>query len=69
MTPPLQSMHMQKKPPAIGNFHPQQYTQQQLSPTNGLLSSQGSLEYQGEHLTQNDNVKHEMDLGADGVDK
>eukprot|EP00957_Ditylum_brightwellii_P080418 6116681-Ditylum_brightwellii.AAC.1 len=67
--PSLQPIHMQKPPASIGNFHPQPYTQQNPSPTNDLLSSKGSLDYQGEHLTQNNHVEHEMDLGANRADK
>eukprot|EP00957_Ditylum_brightwellii_P048740 3698022-Ditylum_brightwellii.AAC.1 len=69
MTPPLQPIHMQNPPAPIKHFNQQSYTQQHLSPTNGLLLSQGSLEYQGEHLAQNNHVRHEMDLGANGADK
>eukprot|EP00957_Ditylum_brightwellii_P147897 11261436-Ditylum_brightwellii.AAC.1 len=69
MTPPLQPMHMQKPPEAIGNYQQQQHTQQQFSPPTGLLSAQGSLDYQGKHLTQNENVEHKMELAADGIDK
>eukprot|EP00957_Ditylum_brightwellii_P157969 12024001-Ditylum_brightwellii.AAC.2 len=69
MTSPIQPMHMQKPLAAIGNFQQQQHTQQQFSPANGLLLSQGSLDYQGEHLTQNNNVEHEMELVANGADK
>eukprot|EP00957_Ditylum_brightwellii_P014550 1095687-Ditylum_brightwellii.AAC.1 len=69
MMPPLQPMHMQKPLAAIGKFQQQQHTQQQFSPTTGSLLSQGSLDYQGEHLTQNDNVEHEMELVINGADK
>eukprot|EP00957_Ditylum_brightwellii_P002977 227952-Ditylum_brightwellii.AAC.1 len=69
MTPPLQPMHMQKPLAAIGNFHQQQHPQQQFSPTTGSLSSQGSLDYQREHLTQNYNVEHKMDLIANRANK
>eukprot|EP00957_Ditylum_brightwellii_P020831 1570943-Ditylum_brightwellii.AAC.1 len=69
MMPPLQPIHMQKSPAPIRHFHQQQYTQQHPSPINKPLSSQGSLEYQGEHLAQNKHVKHKMDLGANGADK
>eukprot|EP00957_Ditylum_brightwellii_P176446 13436534-Ditylum_brightwellii.AAC.1 len=67
--PPLQPIHMQNPPAPIGNFHSQPYTQQNTSPTNDLLSSQGSLDYQGEHLTQNNHVEHKIDLGANCTKK
>eukprot|EP00957_Ditylum_brightwellii_P193372 14723778-Ditylum_brightwellii.AAC.1 len=67
--PPLQPIHMQKNPGPIRNFHPLPYTQQNTSPTNDLLSSQGSLDYQGEHLAQNKHVEHKMDLGANKAEK
>eukprot|EP00957_Ditylum_brightwellii_P075852 5764893-Ditylum_brightwellii.AAC.1 len=67
--PPLQLTHMLKKPAPIGNFSIQPYTQQSTSPNNEMLQSQGSLDYQGEHLTQNNHIKHEMDLGANGTKK
>eukprot|EP00957_Ditylum_brightwellii_P140660 10714974-Ditylum_brightwellii.AAC.1 len=69
MMPPLQLIHMQTPPATIRQFNQQPFTQQHSSPNNELLSSQGSLEYQGDHLTQNNHIKHKMDLGADGADK
>ena len=67
--PPLQPTHMLKNPAPIGNFSTQPYTQQITSPNSKMLQSQGSLDYQGEHLTQNNHVEHEMDLGANGNEK
>eukprot|EP00957_Ditylum_brightwellii_P060905 4622760-Ditylum_brightwellii.AAC.1 len=67
--PPLQPIQMLKNPAPIGNFSTQPYTQQSKSPTNKMLPSQGSLDYQGEHLIQNNHVEHKMDLGADGNEK
>eukprot|EP00957_Ditylum_brightwellii_P045115 3421029-Ditylum_brightwellii.AAC.1 len=67
--PPLQPTHMLKPPATIGTFSTQPYTQQNKSPRNKTLQSQGSLDYQGEHLAQNDHVEHKMDLGANGNEK
>jgi hypothetical protein len=67
--PPLQPLHMLKTPATIGRFSTQPYTQQNMSPSNKTLQSQGSLDYQGEHLTQNDHIEHKMDLGADSNEK
>eukprot|EP00957_Ditylum_brightwellii_P050967 3865538-Ditylum_brightwellii.AAC.1 len=67
--PPLQPTHMLKTPAPIGNFCTQPYTQQSTSPDNKMLEPQGSLDYQGEHLTQNDHIEHEMDIGANRNEK
>jgi hypothetical protein len=66
--PPLQPMHMLSPPAPIEHYGSQQYTQNK-SPTNEMLTTQDPNEHQGDHLLQNENVKHEMDLGADGTGK
>jgi hypothetical protein len=56
-------------PPApIEPYSTQQYTQNK-SPTNDMITTQDPNEHQGDHLTQNKNVEHEMDLGVDGAEK
>ena len=66
--PPLQPMHMLSPPAPIEHYGSQQYTQNK-SPTNEMLTTQDPNEHQGDHLLQNENVEHEMDLGADGTGK
>eukprot|EP00957_Ditylum_brightwellii_P149367 11375917-Ditylum_brightwellii.AAC.1 len=62
-------MHMLRPPDPIEPFSTQQYTQNNPSPTNYMTTTQGPNEYQGDHLAQNENVEHEMDLGANGTEK